>query len=409
MWSDFFGPSVGTGFGTVSRHIAKIFKDIYEIDQLAINYNGEFFDNKEWPIQVSPAKLLDPKDPYGTASFLQTVSTGKYDYVWIMNDTFVVTKTGKQLQEVLDNLAKQNKKVPVIIYYFPIDCVLAPGAEGMLETADICVAYTEFARKEVLKRVPHIAHKLVVIPHGSNQADFRRLPFQERAMLRDQLLRVKDPDTFVWMNCNRNSIRKDIAKTMYVFSEFKKKIPDSKLYLHTAIRDTNMDLTVPLRELGLKPIEDVIFPSKYQAHRPLNIEVLNGFYNAADAFITTALGGGFELTTIEAACVGLPIIAPSYTCFPEQFEGRAWLYPCKEKIYIDQQGFRQMGRSEDILEQMFKLYEDVKSNNHLEKVRAASQYVESISWNRIAELWKDLFRKAESLTPTIRKIEAVKI
>jgi hypothetical protein len=71
----------------------------YEIHQLAINYHGQFFDRKEVPWQLSPAKLADPNDPYGNKMFLRAIYENDYDYIWILNDTFVVHGVAKELEK----------------------------------------------------------------------------------------------------------------------------------------------------------------------------------------------------------------------------------------------------------------------------------------------------------------------
>ena len=58
-----------------------------------------------------------------------------------------------------------------------------------------------------------------------------------------------------------------MPRTLLAFSEFRKKVPNSLLYMHTKIEDGfggyNIDLKVPLEELGLSMRKDVIFPNSY--------------------------------------------------------------------------------------------------------------------------------------------------
>lgn len=409
VWSDFFG--AGTGFGTVSRYVVKALKDHFDIDQLAINYNGDFFDNKEWPIQVSPAKLLNAQDPYGNQMFVNALQTGKYDYVWIMNDTFVVEKIGKELDKILDTLRNNKQKVPVIVYYYPVDCQVIPNATGMLEAADYIVAYCQFGKEETLKKLPHVESKLSVITHGVDTKAFRKLSPTDKKLARLQLLKIEDDETFVWINVNRNSPRKDIPRTIAAFADFRKRVPNSKLYLHTAIRDTTVDLGAACQHLNLSLKTDVIFPANYAAHKPFPIDVLNAFYNCADGFITTTLGEGWGLTHLDACSVGVPLVVPDNTCFPEQlgYGSRGYLYPCRENVWVDNSGYRPYGRLEDIVDTMMTCYNDVKSKAVLAKTETAKQYVNTIEWEKIGRQWVELFHKIRNSPPTRKAVSGVSL
>src|SRR5437764_10108501 len=85
-WSD--AVVAATGFGTVSRHVlAELHRSgRYHIDQLAINYHGEFFDTTKYPYQLSPARLLDPADAFGKAQLIRALTRSDYDILWILND-----------------------------------------------------------------------------------------------------------------------------------------------------------------------------------------------------------------------------------------------------------------------------------------------------------------------------------
>lgn len=404
-WSDWFG--VGTGFGTVSKHVLKSLLPYFKIDQLAINYNGEFFDQEKWPIQVVPARLNNASDPHGTNMFMKAVATGRYDYIWIMNDSFVVNKVGQELPKLFEQMAKARKKIPCIVYYCPIDCNLQSHAVGMLDTADHVVAYCDFGKEEILKTLPDIKDKLSVITHGIDTAAFHRINSSERKLAREQLLKVTDDDTFVWMNVNRNSMRKDLARTILAFSEFRKKVPNSRLYLHTMPRDTTIDLLIAVKEAGLT-IKDVLFPGSYSPDKPYPTEVLNSFYNCADAFMTTTLGEGWGLTHLDAAQVGIPILAPNNTCFPEQLNSgsRGYLYPCAERYWVDNSGYRPIGRLDDIVANMHKCYEETKSGTNKQMLFDAKEYANSISWNKIGNQWIKLF---QTIRPMDRKPTEVEV
>lgn len=402
-WSD--ACIAGTGFGTVSKHVMRGLFDSgkYDIDQLAINYNGEFFNRETYPYQLSPARLQDPMDPYGTKTFIQMVAHGNYDFVWILNDTFVVHSAAEDLKKVLAAKHQTGKKVPKVIFYYPVDCKVLPPYGGMLEAADWNVAYCQFGLEETKKAMPEVLARTSIINHGVDTNVFTRLPPDVRQGLRVKYFNVTDPDTFILINVNRNSVRKQLAHSILAFSEFRKQVPNSKLYLHTASKDTTIDLTVAVKDLGLSMKTDVIFPVGYVTHKPFPVPLLNNLYNCADAFLTTTLGEGWGLTHIEAMATGLPVVCPDNTTFPEQLNNgtRGYIYPCKDKVWIDNSGFRPVGRVEDIVETIVKVHNDIKNSrltgHQLDQVQQGYVYANSLEWKKLVPKWIDLFDMVEKL------------
>lgn len=400
-WSD--AVTAGTGFGVVSKQVFKHLNKMFNIDHLAINYQGEFLDKDLFPYQVIPARLEDPKDPYGNLMFLKAVASGKYDAIWIMNDLHVVEKVGKELPTLLDKLRAERKKIPKIVFYYPVDCQVLPNIKSMLDAADIIVPYCEFGKQSTLKIDSSLEKKMRIINHGVDSKVFFPLPDEERTSFRQKFFDVKDPETFVWMSVNRNSVRKDIARTILAFAEFKKRVYNkSVLYLHTAPRDTTIDLFVAVKDAGLT-LRDVIFPNpkQYSAAKPYPENILNYFYNSGHAFITTTLGEGWGLTHLEAASAGLPVVCPFNTCFPEQLANgnRGYLYECKEKVWIDNSGYRPIGLINDIVDQMEQCFNDVKSNTKSlsTKQELMNDYLASIQWDNIGQEWIKLFIELQLL------------
>jgi len=396
VWSD--SVTAGTGFGVVSKHVLKALNEIFNIDQLAINYGGEFIDQNQFPYQIVPARLNDPRDPYGNKMFLESLARGIYDYVWIMNDTFVVEETAKKIPQLFQQMRAQGKRVPTIVYYYPVDCHVLSAAKTMLQVADHIVAYCKFGKEETAKTTPEVLNKLSIINHGVDTKDFYPIDRNQRREFRKKFFNVQNDETFVWMQVNRNSPRKDIPRTILAFKRFQERHPNSKLYLHAAARDTTIDLFAAVADLGLDPARDVIFPKGYAASKPFPVEILNLFYNTGDAFLTTTLGEGWGLTHLEAASAGLPLVCPYNTCFPEQLnEGeRGYLYKCREMTWIDNSGYRPFALIDDIVNTMEDCYRDVQSGKAKEKVAKCSEYIDSIQWWKIGKQWVDLFKGIDS-------------
>ena len=402
-WSD--SAVATTGFGTVSKHILQALHATgkYTIDQLGINHPNCFHDLNKLPFSILPARLANPEDLYGYQMFLDALSKKDYDFVFIINDTYVVHEISKQaLQEHINIRIQKNKKLFKIIYYYPIDCRLVPGTGSLISMADRAVAYTHFAARETIKSGLKATD---IIYHGADIKSFYPIGQSERSLARRQFLGVDSNETFVLVNVNRNGMRKDMARTILAFSEFKKRFRNSVLYLHTCMVDgpdgNFLDLRIPVEQLGLT--KSVIFPRKLDPAAGVNPETLNVVYNMADAFITTTLGEGFGLTPIESMCCNVPVIAPDNTALSELLgENRAYLYPCKEQTYIDNSGYRPVGHLQDILSTMFACYNDwlvsTKSDKKTPRdkiINNARQFVEQYSWDNINKQWVALFENTQ--------------
>lgn len=407
-WSD--AVIVTTGFGVVSKHIlgALYRTGLYEIDQLAINFFGDFYDHEAVPYCIVPAKLGNPKDPYGNQMLVDSLKKKDYDILFVINDTFVVEEVAKHIPALQQQKLQQKKSPFKVVYYYPIDCCLLPNFSSLIKLADRSVAYTNFAREETLKIEG--VKPTDVIYHGADIEVFRPLDPKLKIQFRKDYLGITDSDKFLWINVNRNSLRKDIAKTIMAFTEFRKTVPNSALYLHTMPKDGShnghiIDLMVIVRECGLVLNKDIFFPQGYHAAKGFPPEVLNRLYNCADAYISTHLGEGFGLTGVEAMAAGVPCVVPNNTSTPELFgkeAERGYIYPCKERIYIDNSGSRLTGHMEDIVATMLNCYQDwrdCRDNKGIiltSKIKNARAFAEQYSWNNVCQSWIKLFEEVAS-------------
>ena len=405
-WAD--SPTTTTGFGIVSKYLLWGIHQTgrYEIDCLAINYYGDFFDKKQFPYQIISSKLRDPRDPYGLEMFLGAVEHNDYDIIIVMNDIFVVEQVAEKYKKVVSTKVSLNKKVPKLIYYYPVDCRVVPGTTRFVELADAAIAYSDFAVAEMEKSAPGLPTQRIYL--GSNPEVFRPLAAEERRKLRAQYLGVQSDSTFVIINVNRNSLRKDIAKTIKVFSEFQKLYKDTMLYLHTAVVDAGagsmhpIDLGAALSHLGQDTQTRVRFPANFQVAAGFPEKTLNELYNTADCYLTTHNGEGFSLTQVEAMATGIPVIVPNNTVTPELIglDGdRGYVYPCQEEIYIDSSGYRKTGRIEDVLAKVVQCGQERGTPKQIDMLRRARKFAVDLSWKNIWLQWVHLLETIES-TPS---------
>lgn len=397
-WGD--SSVAGTGFGTVSKYILGALHATgkYEIHHLAINFHGDFVDRSLVPWQVQPARLLDPKDPHGMKMFLRTLMKNNYDIVWVLNDLYVTHQVTELVEKAKQKMAVKGRKLPTIVYYYPVDCQVPDDGNSFVRLADIPVCYNDYGKEETLKTLPEVKDKLKQIPHGVDTSAFYPVPKQQSDMWKQQILNIS-PETTLVVNVNRNSSRKQIQYSMLAFKEFRKHVPDSVMYLHTAIKDQGGDLTRVIKDLQLDPTKDICFPLNFSPANPVPVKTLNAIYNMADIFLTTHLGEGHGLTIHEAMAAGTPVVAPNNTSTPfllGKNSTRGYIYPCKDTIYIDNSGPRKKGLIPDIVKQMLKVYSDGPKQEN-KKVQAAVDWAKKTDWSIQTKKWIKLFNEIDEI------------
>ena len=346
-----------TGFGTVSHNIIpflkKNFGNSLKMDICAINYYGESTKDASGEIvrdeignhiptpeslgfmedentYVFSAKLKKhfvhdvakiPTDIYydsfGRGEFLAILKDKPYDFIFINQDLGIIQPIIAQLKEIKALKRANNQKQFKSIFYFPIDNEKVPSIlfEG-LEFFDYLITYTEFGRKVVLSHNPKL--KVEVLFHGVNTKHF--YPTKTTEFRKHYF--GKNANKLIIGNINRNNPRKAIPDTILAFIEAKKQwdkaLPQPFLYLHTQPDDTQgFDLRIVLSQTDLVEGEDYMFPSTDNDVKQVPIETLNLIYNSIDCFVTTTLGGGFELSVVEAMACKTPCILPSHTSLVE--------------------------------------------------------------------------------------------
>lgn len=401
-WTDC--PTTTTGFGVVARYVLDgLYRTgKYNIDVLAINFFDDLHNMDRSPYHIYPARLDNPKDPYGKKTFLKLLQSGKYQIVWIQNDSFTMMDVAGQIAEIRSTMASKGSPFKVIFYY-PVDCRLRRDWTAILNTADKTIGYSNFVQEET-EKLPGIKYDMT-IPIGINTSVFKPLSPEEKLAWRQEYFRLEhSSNKYIVMNLNRNSLRKDLAKTIFCFNEFKKSHPEALLYLHTAVVDAGagnqlvVDLRIPCENLGLEIGKDVIFPMNFNPSKGVSEIELNRLYNCADCFISTDLGEGLGQSRQEAMATGLPVILPWSSTTPEllgdrltEYEcERGFTYPCKEPIYVDLSGYRYAGRIEDILNALEQCYLQ-RSNST--KQTAARKFMESRDWKLINPIWDQVITK----------------
>jgi glycosyltransferase involved in cell wall biosynthesis len=386
-------PTCATGFGTVSRNIFEGLynTDRYDIDILGINYWG---DPHDYPFRVWPTGTNGERDPYGRKKVCSMIPNMEYDILFFLQDTFILDF----LPELINHLKGTNKNFKSICY-FPVDG--APKEQWIknVNLVDYLVSYSEFGKREAKKAYEDVQN-MSVIPHGVNVSDYYPINNSQVDAFRKQYF-GESYKNFIFTNLNRNQQRKDIPRTIQAFSEFKKIVPNSSLYLHMAKKDQGWDLESVCKSYGLNATNEVIFPGNFGPNQGYPREVVNMIYNVSDCVISTSLGEGWGLSWVEAMATKTPVIMPGNTAMLENItEDKGYLVDSGTNpslftvIPNDNEVVRPLVDVDDMVEKMLDVYNN--RDKAKEKAENAYKWVTSdLDWQKsVVPLWVDLFDKA---------------
>jgi glycosyltransferase involved in cell wall biosynthesis len=402
----FDSPVCQTGFGQVSRNILKVLQNTgkYNFTIVGINHDGSPYDQSKYPYAIHPAVSPLSTDPhagdvYGRQKLINFARTGQFDMLFMLQDTFIVETFLPTLLETRSNLPKE-KKFP-IIYYFPIDGTPKKSwIENIVAMVDFPVTYTDYAKKECLKHVPGL-DRMPIIYHGVDKSTFYPLPANVVADFRKTFF-PKHSDKFIVLNVNRNQPRKDLHRTFAAFSLFHKKNPNTFLFINAQATDVGGNLLEIADHYGLKYDEDWACPSgQFNANQGYPIQVVNQLYNACDLVISTTIGEGFGLSSIEAMAVKKTVLFPRNTSMVEIIgENEEYGYLCKSGETIndwiclgapDNNLLRPVTDCLDMAERIQYIYE----HQDEAKAKAELAYQRVWTWEQVGEQWKDVFNKAD--------------
>lgn len=326
-------PTETTGFAKVAANLLREWRGHFGggIDVWGINYLG-------WPHQlpyrIFPGGRAGWNHPNQLRVFLELIANGDYTHVWIMQDTFALSKNS--FPTALRDVCRA-KRVKTALY-FPVDAPLDPEWAGIVQCVDVAVAYTDYGRREAEKWAPRqFVH---VLPHGVDTKVFapmfagmdREKKRALRGELRADLLSEKLPwggfrvaaGDRLLVNVNVHSRRKGLAQSLEILARLKdsrmEAEPEWKLLMHMdGIRpDDQTDLESAGRQLGLDYGVDWKHtggPNGWWRNGDglLAEEDVNRLYNAADGVLTTTLGEGWGFCITEGLAAGVPVFAPDHT------------------------------------------------------------------------------------------------
>ncbi len=288
---------VPTGFATVTHEVLNHLHHEWEVVVSGVNYDGS---PHELPYPVMPA--WQGGDMWGMNRFQHLCTEFDPAAVVINNDWW--------------NVAPFAKIAPAgvpIIGYMPVDGGnLDPGAMAELSKLHAAVWYTGFGHRAAC--AAGFTGGRHIIPHGIDVEVFQ--PTDRHAARRRLGLKVPS-NAFIVGNINRNQPRKRLDLTIQIFAAWIKQhdITNAHLLLHCAEKDTGWDLR---RVAAYYGVADRLILTGAEDIRDLqDARRLKFIYNCLDVQMTTTLGEGWGLTTMEGMACGIPQIVPDSSALGE--------------------------------------------------------------------------------------------
>lgn len=414
-------PTCATGFAQVSRNILKTLRESgkYEIVVVGINYDGIGYDHNKYPYLIIPAtSALNPRynDLYGRQRVLDELATGSYDILFMIQDLPVVQQFAKQLS---DSKKKHGFK---IVHYIPVDSYLDTNPEWITEVLpfiDYPVAYTQFARKELMK----FAHRgdIDVCLHGVDSKLFKPLSDLDKAKVLNDFFAPLErftPETvekrFKVINVNRNQIRKDYLRTFQIIKRYKDKYPEDNIFYMVVAqtRDQGGDLIPMAKQWGLDYGVDWAAVVGYTASNGHPVEAVPLWYNSADAVLSATVGEGFGLSSIEGMACGIPCVFPDNTALTEVFgEGaRGFLVPsgsCDDEWMTygayDSSLIRPRMNIDSAVEALRKIRVGGEAIDKM--VKMAYGWARDHDWENVNKFWLEIFEKACRQKPPLKLLQ----
>jgi len=151
--------------------------------------------------------------------------------------------------------------------------------------------------------------RVAVVPHGVNQKIYKPISQLRRQQFRDAL-KVSDEE-FLILSLGSMTANKGIDVLIIAFAILKAKYPQIKLILKDSSNLYNIrirDLLSNLYSKSPKLISEGISKSIISMSDNLTQSQLNGLYGAANCYVSPYRAEGFNLTPLEAAASGTPIV-----------------------------------------------------------------------------------------------------
>lgn len=317
--------AAGSGFGKASRYILDHLRREYEIGVLGINFRG---DPPYPPYPVYPASAGG--DILGFRRVGEVLNYVKPDVIVVQTNPWNVP----QYRQALDTAKCLDKPVIGIIAVEGKNC---NGHD--LNSLQRVIFWNEFSRMEAIRG--GLLAQSGIVPLG---VDLDVYSPGDRQEARQQLGLFNNPsftgDPFIVCNINRNQSRKRLDLSIMYFAEWihggvpigqrspaTRRIDDAFLYLHAVAGSTiRLDCDQLANYCGVIDRLILVEPKNVFAGTPEKGVVWG--HRASNVGLSTSLGEGWGLNTMEGMACERAQIGGDYAAFGDWARDGMYLVPC---------------------------------------------------------------------------------
>lgn len=370
--------SVISGYGRVMRAIAPRIANVHEVIVYGIHAFGHSVYERleEFDAQSSEKERGLNEQGFYYSGLPEFVDVHKPDFVMIYNDPVVI---GNYLLAM--GKCKHNTKV--VLY---VDLVSKnirenlwwifshPKVAGVMVMSGCWIPdVRSYGCKVPITIVSHFVDTKII--HGARQS----------TGLADYA------DDILFLNMNRNTIRKRLDIYVLAAARFISKNPDEKVrFLCNSHLETKFELhSIALREFVARGVQDVFkHLDKIMINRTfLTDERVDMLYNACDVVVNCSSGEGFGLCCAEGAVVGKPIIVSAVGGADDYFSDTC-AYKIHARTWISIDDRDGIGGVEGIIsvDDLVEAFEFFMDNENREKYgRRAQEFIKTKpTWDDIS-------------------------
>jgi glycosyltransferase involved in cell wall biosynthesis len=229
------------------------------------------------------------------------------------------------------------------------------------------------------------------VPHG---IEIDRWQPVEKALARDLSGLPVPQDAFIVGNVNRNQPRKRLDVTIEFFAQWmrSRKARNAWLLLHCAKQDSGWDLTALARHHGVA--DRLLLTGGATMHDAVSPSKLQMIYSALDVQVTTTLGEGWGLTTMEGMACGVPQIVPDWAALGE-WAAPAIKVPCSTQLAHP--GINTIGAlpdKESFIKALDRLYRDDALRARIGREGSAFVRQPQFAWREVARKMDEVLEGA---------------
>ncbi len=208
-----------------------------------------------------------------------------------------------------------------LVCWTPVDHDPAPPQvkRFFAESGAVPIAMSRFGQEALSQ------YGSLYCPHAVDTSTFRQ--YDQRAV-RDVTGVPQDAFLVGMVAANKGRpSRKGFAQAFEAWAEFRRRHENAYLYLHTSLRHEWMqgeDLESLADALEIPP-QSMLWADQYRLHfDPHPADQMAQIYSSLDVLLNPTMGGGFEITQLEAAACGVPSITTDFTAMPESAGPTPW-------------------------------------------------------------------------------------